>query len=129
MVKHSQIMDRLSYYFLLNYLFIFAHGQTLKIGAIFEGPSDEAEIAFKYAVETANNEILAPTNSRQLEAVPIRVYDSNEFMVSKKLCRTLRVSFSSFLSLHPQHVVKRRSILSFDNSQTVFFCTQKEKHF
>ncbi|XP_055684020.1 glutamate receptor ionotropic, kainate 2-like [Lutzomyia longipalpis] len=103
MVKHSQIMDRLSYYFLLNYLFIFAHGQTLKIGAIFEGPSDEAEIAFKYAVETANNEILAPTNSRQLEAVPIRVYDSNEFMVSKKLCRTLRMGIAGIIGPQSPH--------------------------
>ncbi|XP_059617774.1 uncharacterized protein LOC132262512 [Phlebotomus argentipes] len=100
-----KIMNGLLSVFLLNYLLIFAlaYEPTVKLGAIFEGPADDAELAFTYAVETANNEILAPTNSRQLEAVPIRVFDSNEFMVSKKVCRTLRTGIAGIIGPQSPH--------------------------
>ncbi|GAB0095911.1 Ionotropic glutamate receptor [Sergentomyia squamirostris] len=99
--------------FLLNYLIIFtlAYDYPIKLGALFEGPDEDAETAFAYAVETANNEILMPTNSRQLEAVPIRVHNSNEFIVSKKLCRSLRTGIAGIIGPQsPQSSVHVHSI-------------------
>lgn len=54
--------------------------------------AEDAEIVFKYAVEIANTEILGTSNNR-LEAAPQKVPEGNEFAVSKRVCRLLRVSF------------------------------------
>ncbi|XP_055710642.1 glutamate receptor ionotropic, kainate 2-like isoform X2 [Phlebotomus papatasi] len=60
-------------------------------------------MAFAYAVETANNEILGPTRSQQLVAVPIRVYDNNEFTVSKKVCQAIRTGIAGIIGPQSPH--------------------------
>lgn len=63
------------------------------VGGLFDNNvnAKDAEIAFKYAVDIANAEILSASHNT-LEAVPKRVPAGNEFKVSKEVCRMISVS-------------------------------------
>lgn len=63
-------------------------------GGLFDGDTDDAELAFQYAVEAVNNEKLSYSNY-QLEAQAVQVKYGDQFDVSKKLCRLLKVRSSS----------------------------------
>ncbi|XP_062537416.1 glutamate receptor ionotropic, kainate 2 isoform X3 [Armigeres subalbatus] len=63
--------------------------EHIKIGGLFDGDTDDAMLAFQYAVEAVNNEKLAFSNYR-LEAHPMTVKYGDQFDVSKKLCRLLK---------------------------------------
>lgn len=60
-------------------------------GCVFDSEVAEAELAFDYAVEIVNNEILAPSGAKLLDGVHLKVPYSNEYLVSRKLCRLLKV--------------------------------------
>uniref|UniRef100_A0A182SAI2 Uncharacterized protein n=1 Tax=Anopheles maculatus TaxID=74869 RepID=A0A182SAI2_9DIPT len=60
-------------------------------GGLFDGATEDAELAFQYAVEAVNNEKLSYSNY-QLEAQAVQVKYGDQFDVSKKLCRLLKVS-------------------------------------
>lgn len=67
------------------------------VGGLFDNSkSKDAEVAFKYAVDIANTDILSSFHNR-LEAVPKRVPTGNEFKVSKRVCEMMRVS--TFVSI------------------------------
>ncbi|XP_065092480.1 glutamate receptor ionotropic, kainate 2 isoform X2 [Ochlerotatus camptorhynchus] len=63
--------------------------EHIKIGGLFDGDTDDAMLAFQYAVEAVNNEKLAYSNYR-LEAHPMTVKYGDQFDASKKLCRLLK---------------------------------------
>lgn len=64
-------------------------------GGLFDSDTDDVSLAFQYAVEAVNNEKLSYSNYR-LEAVPVTVKYGDQFDVSKKLCKVLRVSQFKF---------------------------------
>uniref|UniRef100_A0A182PQM6 Uncharacterized protein n=1 Tax=Anopheles epiroticus TaxID=199890 RepID=A0A182PQM6_9DIPT len=63
--------------------------EHIKIGGLFDGATEDAELAFQYAVEAVNNEKLSYSNY-QLEAQAVQVKYGDQFDVSKKLCRLLK---------------------------------------
>lgn len=53
---------------------------------------------FRYAIDAANNARVTNFNLK-LEALSADVPYGNEFIVSKKLCRHLKVIFNQFISI------------------------------
>lgn len=62
-----------------------------RTGGLFDGATEDVELAFQYAVEAVNNEKLSYSNY-QLEAQAVQVKYGDQFDASKKLCRLLKVS-------------------------------------
>ncbi|XP_058444442.1 glutamate receptor ionotropic, kainate 2 isoform X2 [Malaya genurostris] len=84
--------------------------EHIKIGGLFDGDTDDASLAFQYAVEAVNNEKLSYSNYR-LEAHPVTVKYGDEFDVSKKLCKLLRSGVAAiFGPISPRSAVHVHSI-------------------
>lgn len=56
---------------------------------IFDTQEPEMELAFGYAIEMANKEILSPGES--ISGTHLRVAHENDYLMSQKLCRILKV--------------------------------------
>ncbi|XP_055684018.1 glutamate receptor ionotropic, kainate 2 isoform X2 [Lutzomyia longipalpis] len=72
------------------------HGESIKIGGLFDTEEEDLRLAFGYAVEIANTEILDPSQL-QLEALLAEVPAGNEYLVSKKLCRLLKSGVAAII--------------------------------
>lgn len=59
-------------------------------GGLFDSETDDAELVFQYAIEAVNNEY-SDDLQRQFEAQTVKLKFGNEFQVSQKLCRLLKV--------------------------------------
>lgn len=58
---------------------------------IFDSKDSESELAFDYAIEMANNEILSPHEATLLSASHLRVINGSDHQMSLRLCRLLKV--------------------------------------
>uniref|UniRef100_A0A182HTL3 Ionotropic glutamate receptor C-terminal domain-containing protein n=1 Tax=Anopheles arabiensis TaxID=7173 RepID=A0A182HTL3_ANOAR len=90
--------------------------EHIKIGGLFDGDTDDAELAFQYAVEAVNNEKLSYSNY-QLEAQAVQVKYGDQFDVSKKLCRLLKTGVAGIFgpsspksALHVQSVCDEKEM-------------------
>lgn len=63
----------------------------LSVG-VFDTNDPELELAFDYAIEMANNEILAP-DMISLSGFHLRIPEAVDLQMSLKLCRLLKVVF------------------------------------
>lgn len=63
---------------------------SLAVG-IFDPPDVDMEVAFNYAIEMANNEILTPNEATNLRAAHLRNPAESYFRVSQKFCKILKV--------------------------------------
>lgn len=57
-------------------------------GGLFDEPTDDVELAFKYAINGVNE---LNNNLTNFEALTMRVEYGNQFETSKKLCAMLKV--------------------------------------
>uniref|UniRef100_A0A182K4K3 Uncharacterized protein n=1 Tax=Anopheles christyi TaxID=43041 RepID=A0A182K4K3_9DIPT len=83
---------------------------------LFDGATEDAELAFQYAVEAVNNEKLSYSNY-QLEAQAVQVKYGDQFDVSKKLCRLLKTGVAGIFgpsspksALHVQSVCDEKEM-------------------
>ncbi|XP_055535893.1 glutamate receptor ionotropic, kainate 2-like isoform X3 [Wyeomyia smithii] len=84
--------------------------EHIKIGGLFDGDTDDASLAFQYAVEAVNNEKLSYSNYR-LEAHPVTVKFGDQFDVSKKLCKLMKTGVAAiFGPSSPRSAVHVHSI-------------------
>ncbi|GAB0095910.1 Ionotropic glutamate receptor [Sergentomyia squamirostris] len=73
------------------------YGDSIRIGGLFDSEQEDLRLAFSYAVDIANTEILNPEHDFQLKALPVEVPFGNEYMVSKKLCRLLKSGVAAII--------------------------------
>ncbi|XP_055615442.1 glutamate receptor ionotropic, kainate 2 isoform X2 [Toxorhynchites rutilus septentrionalis] len=84
--------------------------EHINIGGLFDGDTDDASLAFQYAVEAVNNEQLSYSNYR-LEAHPVTVKYGDQFDASKKLCKLLKTGVAAiFGPSSPKAAVHVQSI-------------------
>ncbi|XP_049301470.1 glutamate receptor ionotropic, kainate 2-like isoform X3 [Anopheles funestus] len=84
--------------------------EHIKIGGLFDGATEDAELAFQYAVEAVNNEKLSYSNY-QLEAQAVQVKYGDQFDVSKKLCQLLKTGVAGiFGPSSPKSAVHVQSV-------------------
>ncbi|XP_055610691.1 glutamate receptor ionotropic, kainate 2 isoform X2 [Uranotaenia lowii] len=90
--------------------------EHIKIGGLFDGDTDDASLAFQYAVEAVNNEKLSYSNYR-LEAQSVGVKYGDGFDVSKKLCKLLKTGVAAIFgpsspksALHVQSICDEKEM-------------------
>uniref|UniRef100_A0A182TZ79 Uncharacterized protein n=1 Tax=Anopheles melas TaxID=34690 RepID=A0A182TZ79_9DIPT len=90
--------------------------EHIKIGGLFDGATEDVELAFQYAVEAVNNEKLSYANY-QLEAQAVQVKYGDQFDASKKLCRLLKTGVAGIFgpsspksALHVQSVCDEKEM-------------------
>uniref|UniRef100_A0A1S4G9X1 Uncharacterized protein n=1 Tax=Anopheles gambiae TaxID=7165 RepID=A0A1S4G9X1_ANOGA len=90
--------------------------EHIKIGGLFDGATEDVELAFQYAVEAVNNEKLSYSNY-QLEAQAVQVKYGDQFDASKKLCRLLKTGVAGIFgpsspksALHVQSVCDEKEM-------------------
>jgi ionotropic glutamate receptor len=69
----------------------------LNLGGLFDATTNDAQLIFEYAVKQVNNAIGGKSGGK-LEAMAVNVSYGDEFEVSQKLCKLLKVCpiFESF---------------------------------
>ncbi|EAL41148.4 AGAP000798-PA, partial [Anopheles gambiae str. PEST] len=87
-----------------------------RTGGLFDGATEDVELAFQYAVEAVNNEKLSYSNY-QLEAQAVQVKYGDQFDASKKLCRLLKTGVAGIFgpsspksALHVQSVCDEKEM-------------------
>ncbi|XP_055710638.1 glutamate receptor ionotropic, kainate 2-like isoform X2 [Phlebotomus papatasi] len=90
---------RFSWIFAASFLILstFVHGDNIRIGGLFDTDQEDLRLAFGYAVDIANTEILGASSDFQLEAAQVEVPFGNEYLVSKKLCRLLKSGVAAII--------------------------------
>lgn len=78
--------------------------------AIMDTQDPEVELAFDYAIEMANNDLLAPHDATLLQATTLRSVTGNDHQMSKNVCRALKVQ----TALRPTGSPDRRDESAFE---------------